>query len=336
MNHLLKSIFVLSAFSVLMLFTLSVTATAQSRYDSDYQPLSPRKPVVEYYEKIDDKSFYQQKRIHGMKGELNNYSEKLHSLQDRFDKIFYGLSAKGNFKTPFDTSNQPKRPAIKPRTEQLPTYPTAQSVSNEAASVESQPSENKLAFNVNSPGTFTKDDQVVSTFNLKRREGLGYYFLINSGISFAHKRHDTTRAYKKYAPGFLTAIAGGFQINNFKIGMGGSYKSHSFADNSILKSSSISLNGKSETFSGHLDLGYNFPINQSLEGYFGVGLGYYLSFIEDKEDTSSRKDHGVYLTGSTGITWRMSELFALSLGYRYFHENEVPAHIAELGANFDF
>jgi hypothetical protein len=32
----------------------------------------------------------------------------------------------------------------------------------------------------------------------------------------------------------------------------------------------------------------------------------------------------------------MSEVFALSLGYRYFHEDEVPAHIVELGANFTF
>ncbi|MGY8713930.1 MAG: hypothetical protein ACKVJ1_08610, partial [Verrucomicrobiia bacterium] len=63
---------------------------------------------------------------------------------------------------------------------------------------------------------------------------------------------------------------------------------------------------------------------------------YYLSLVDDKDDLSTRKEHDVFLTGSTGISWRMSELFALSLGYRYFHENEVPAHIAELGANFDF
>ena len=60
---------------------------AQTNYTSDYTSIK-RKPVVDYYENIDDKSFYQQKRIYGMKGELNNYSEKLHNLQDRFDKIF--------------------------------------------------------------------------------------------------------------------------------------------------------------------------------------------------------------------------------------------------------
>ena len=34
--------------------------------------------------------------------------------------------------------------------------------------------------------------------------------------------------------------------------------------------------------------------------------------------------------------FRFSEYFALSLGYRYAHEEEVPTHSAEIGLNFDF
>ena len=59
------------------------------------------KPVLSYYENLDDKTYFHQRRIHGMKGELNDYSQKLHNLQQRFDQIFYGLSANQSFKTPF-------------------------------------------------------------------------------------------------------------------------------------------------------------------------------------------------------------------------------------------
>jgi hypothetical protein len=102
--------------SLSLLLSLSPLLFAQGFDDREYRPLTQRKPIVDYYETVNDKSFYQLKRIHGMKGELNSYSEKLHNLQDRFDKIFYGLSPKGNFQTPFDTTMQPARPVVKPRT----------------------------------------------------------------------------------------------------------------------------------------------------------------------------------------------------------------------------
>ncbi|MBT7406395.1 MAG: outer membrane beta-barrel protein, partial [Opitutae bacterium] len=96
------------------------------------------------------------------------------------------------------------------------------------------------------------------------------------------------------------------------------------------------LTGDSESYSGFLDLGYNLNVSHAIDLYAGIGVGYYLTLIDDNKDLSTRKEHDVFLTASTGISWKMSELFSLSLGYRYFHENEVPAHIAELGANFDF
>ena len=338
MNHLYKTYFVLPALFVLILIAFSSSGLSQGEFNPEYSSESSRKAVVDYYENIDDKSFYQQKRIYGMKGELNNYSEKLHNLQDRFDKIFYGLSSKGNFQTPFDTSNQPARPVFEPRTESLPTYPAAQPQTSPVVDIprEPKPAENQLAFNVDSPGIFTKEDQVISTFNPNNIRGMGYYLVLSPGVAFAHKTHDTAKYHKESGPGLSTTLAGGFEINNFKIGLGGSYKRHSFRDSSYLKSSSKFLPGDSETFAGYLDLGYNLSISNSWEAYFGIGVGYYLSLVDDKDDLSTRKEHDVFLTGSTGISWRMSELFALSLGYRYFHENEVPAHIAELGANFDF
>jgi len=318
-------------------FFISVFTMAQITYDSEYKSYSSKKPVVDYYENMDDKSFYQQKRIHGMKGELNNYSEKLHNLQDRFDKIFYGLSSQGSFKTPFDTSNQPARPVIQPRVEYTP--PPAQvnsSLLDDIPVVGEQPSANQLAFNVDSPGTFTQDEKVVSTFNPNSKNGAGYYFLFRPGMAFASKIHKNADSYKRFNDGFSATVAGGFKVNNFNIGLGGVYKKHSFHDDSKLRTPLQPLTGDSETYSGFLDLGYNLNVSRSIDLYAGIGVGYYLSLIDDKRDLSSRKDHGVFLTGSTGISWRMSEVFALSLGYRYFHEDEVPAHIVELGANFTF
>ena len=77
--------------------------------------LAEEKPVSDYFEKVDDRSFYQQQRIHGLKSELNNYSSRLHTLQQRFDQIFYGLSSKGDHSTPFDLSNSPRRPVYQQR-----------------------------------------------------------------------------------------------------------------------------------------------------------------------------------------------------------------------------
>ncbi len=64
--------------------------TGQSQTGRGTPSYAGEKPVVSYYEDLDDKTFYHQRRIYGMKGELNNYSEKLHNLQARFDQIFYG------------------------------------------------------------------------------------------------------------------------------------------------------------------------------------------------------------------------------------------------------
>ena len=84
---------------------------------------------------------------------------------------------------------------------------------------------------------------------------------------------------------------------------------------------------------GYLDLGLRTPIASSLDAYMGVGLGYYLSLIEDPR---KRKDHGFFATGSLGLAWNVTDLIALRFGYRYIHEDEVPSHVAELGLNFDF
>jgi len=298
------------------------------------------KPVVSYYEELDDKTFYHQKRIHGMKGELNNYSEKLHNLQQRFDQIFYGLASRNSFKTPFDVSNQPARPSRRAAFEaNASTAPFAgaqvrprRQANNAFQSVETG---NQLAFNVNSPGQFTQDKEVVSTFSPRSSNGggLGKYLIISPGVSFPHKIHKTTESYRKYDPGFAVSLAGGMKKGGFRFGLGTSYKRNSFHETAKDKTTSLPLSEESETFAAYLDLGYEFRLVGALDGYIGAGLGYYLSRIEDP---LSRNDDGFYATGAIGLAYNFSQLFAFRLGYRYHHEVEVPAHLAELGLDFEF
>ena len=301
------------------------------------------KPIVSYYEDLDDKTFYHQRRIHGMKGELNNYSEKLHNLQKRFDQIFYGLSSQNSFTTPFDVSNQPTRPGrsavFEPNANTVPIVdaqpqPRAP-MSTAFRALQSEDSANQLAFNVDSSGQFTQDKKVVSTFSPRSSNsgGLGKYLILSPGVSFPRKVHDTSKTYRKYDPGFAISLAGGFKKDGLRFGLGTSFKRNSFHEDAKDKTTGLTMSQESETFAAYLDLGYEFVLVGALEGYVGLGLGYYLSQIEDP---LNRRDDGFFATGSIGLAYQFSQLFALRLGYRYHHEDEVPAHLSELGLDFEF
>ena len=314
--------------------------------------LAEEKPVSDYFEKVDDRSFYQQQRIHGLKGELNNYSSRLHTLQQRFDQIFYGLSSKGQHSTPFDLSKSPSRPNLEQRSYESnyssPTTTNQPPLIVEDLQTEEKPSTsqtNQLAFNVDAPGKYSKEGKVASLFDPTRAAhgSLGGYLIISPGFSVPFKTHEgdssaTKTRHRDYDPGVSVNIAGGFEKNPFRIGVGFTYKKHSLDDSSYETNKFVPLNeepisGHSQTFAGYLDLGLRTPIASSLDAYMGIGLGYYLSLIEDPR---KRKDHGFFATGSLGLAWNLSDLIALRFGYRYLHEKEVPSHVAELGLNFDF
>ena len=337
----------------LVLLFLPVFLNGQYSTDSRSSFLAEEKPVSDYFEKVDDRSFYQQQRIHGLKGELNNYSSRLHTLQQRFDQIFYGLSSKGQHSTPFDLSSSPRRPNIEQRSyESNYTSLTSKQPSSNLneLQVKEKPSTsqtNQLAFNVDAPGKYSKEGKVASLFDPTEasHSSLGGYLIISPGFSIPFKKHEgdplaNKTRQREYDPGVSVSIAGGFEKNPFRIGLGISYKRHSLDDSSYETNRFESpalieepMSGYSQTFAGYLDLGLRTPISSSLDAYMGVGLGYYLSLIEDPR---KRKDHGFFATGSFGIAWNLSDLIAVRFGYRYLHEKEVPSHVAELGLNFDF
>tara|TARA_B100000035_G_scaffold152558_1_gene129976 strand:+ start:1812 stop:2804 length:993 start_codon:yes stop_codon:yes gene_type:complete len=328
----------------------------RGQYSSDSRGsfLAEEKPVSDYFEKVDDRSFYQQQRIHGLKSELNNYSSRLHTLQQRFDQIFYGLSSQGKHSTPFELSNSPQKPIYQQRTYEsnystpgtFTPSPTPRSVPQSVPQefqkqqpVRSQT--NQLAFSVDAPGKYSKEGKVASLFDPEQasRESLGGYLVISPGFSIPFKTHEGDPSvyksrHREYDPGVSVNIAGGLEKNPFRVGLGVSYKRHSLDDSSYeVIGGPDPISGHSQTVAGYLDLGLRTPIASSLDAYMGVGLGYYLSLIEDPR---KRKDHGFFATGSLGLAWNVTDLIALRFGYRYLHEDEVPSHVAELGLNFDF
>ena len=310
-------------------------------HSQDENFFEKEKPVLSYYENLDDKTYFHQRRIHGMKGELNNYSEKLHNLQKRFDQIFYGLSGDHSFKTPFDVTNQPVRPTYSRRLEgnsssgnSLVNSPRSLSRVPLDAEPFTLPSPNQLAFNVSSPEQPTQEEEVVSSFTPSRSSsgGLGGYLILTPGIAVPFKSHKGDDYLRKYDAGPSLSLAGGIQKNGFRIGLGTLLKKNEFDSNSWYDKNNP-LTQESKTFAVYLDLGYDFGLIGDLDGYVGLGLGYYRTSIQDP---SKRNQDGFLATGSIGLAYNFSDLIALRLGYRYFHEDEVPAHLAELGLGFEF
>jgi opacity protein-like surface antigen len=280
----------------------------------------------------------------------------LHTLQQRFDQIFYGLSSQGKHSTPFELSNSPKKPVYQQRTYEsnystpvtFTPSPTPRPVAPQSVPQELQLQQepvrsqtNQLAFSVEAPGKYSKEGKVASLFDPEQasRESLGGYLVISPGFSIPYKTHEGDPSvhksrHREYDPGVSVNIAGGLEKNPFRIGVGVSYKRHSLDDSSYeVIGGPKSISGHSQTVAGYLDLGLRTPIASSLDAYMGLGLGYYLSLIEDPR---KRKDHGFFATGSLGLAWNVTDLIALRFGYRYLHEDEVPSHVAELGLNFDF
>ena len=282
----------------------------------------------------------------------------MHTLQQRFDQIFYGLSSQGKHSTPFELSNSPKKPVYQQRTYEsnystpvtFTPSPTPRPVAPQSVPQELQLQQepvrsqtNQLAFSVEAPGKYSKEGKVASLFDPEQasRESLGGYLVISPGFSIPYKTHEGDKSvhksrHREYDPGVSVNIAGGLEKNPFRIGVGVSYKRHSLDDSSYeveVIGVPKSISGHSQTLAGYLDLGLRTPIASSLDAYMGLGLGYYLSLIEDPR---KRKDHGFFATGSLGLAWNVTDLIALRFGYRYLHEDEVPSHVAELGLNFDF
>ncbi len=340
----------LSICFLLLSSSLPILLFSQIRINQEYLPLSAQKSPIDFFETVDEKSYYQRQRIQGMKRDINDYSERLHTLQRRFDEIFYGLSGKGSFNTPFDLTETPDRPTRRQLIEEdsfspEPASPSTKQLDYQSDLIEPSkivPPQDQLAFQVDGPGSFVQNDENKILFNTGQTSSdkFGKYVILTPGLAIPYKIHRPNpgafkSTYRRYDPGVSLTITGGLEKNGFRFGLGSFFKSNSHHDSSYERVglTKTYFDKQSRTFAGFLDLGYRMPLFGSIDGFARLGLGYYLSMIEAPR---SRKEHGFFATGNLAIAYNFSEMIAMSLGYRFVLEEEVPAHLIELGLGFDF
>ena len=82
-----------------------------------------------------------------MKGEMNEYSERLHSLQEKFHKIFYGRSTDELHQSPFGGREKITYPKRKYR-DPIPLKDVESIVRRPTKRAETNPPSNQLAFTV--------------------------------------------------------------------------------------------------------------------------------------------------------------------------------------------
>jgi len=327
--------------------------------------------VQDYFQDVESKSYYQQERIRSMKGEMNEYSERLHSLQDKFQQIFYGRSADELHQSPFGEKEKisyPKRKYREPMPEVESIVPTKkpassfQSRSNQLAfrveQPKSPPAEAKEPISLpESPNSTFEDDPIVYSeepildqpviYESETDSESGGYFILRPGVVFPYEKKTTHRTssavkHRKYDPGLMVSLSGGYRWNGWTLGGGmlyrqNKYDSESFETVDGVNNESFADGSKSMSIAGFIEGGYTHSFNHLFGIYGNIGLGYGVSVVEDfAPDLSAgadrtRLDPFFLATLGLGAIWTPIDNFALSLGYRYLYEDEVPAHAIEVG-----
>ena len=327
--------------------------------------------VQDYFQDVESKSYYQQERIRSMKGEMNEYSERLHSLQDKFQQIFYGKPTDELHQSPFGEKEKisyPKRKYRKP----MPEVESIVPPTKPASSLQSRSSQ--LAFRVDeSKTTPPQEEQKVSgsesTINIVKdgrtdslnkkkwdepdsyesvgESNSGGYLIVRPSVIFPYKKQTSHQSPSKskhrvYKEGMAVALSAGYKWKSWTLGGGMLYRqnkhdSESFETVDGVTKVSFADGSKSMSIAGFFEGGYTHSFNHLFGIYGNIGLGYGVSVVEDFAPTLSagedrtRLDPFFLATVGLGATWTPIDHFALSLGYRYLYEDEVPAHAIEVG-----
>ena len=136
-------------------------------------------------------------------------------------------------------------------------------------------------------------------------------------------------------------LSAGYKWKSWKLGGGMLYRqnkhdSESFETNGG-NDEPFADGSKSMSIAGFIEGGYTHSFTHLFGIYGTIGLGYGVSVIEDFAPALSagadrtRLDPFFLATLGLGATWTPIDNFALSLGYRYLYEDEVPAHAIEVG-----
>ena len=320
--------------------------------------------VQDYFQDVESKSYYQQERIRSMKGEMNEYSERLHGLQERFHKIFYGNSTNELHQSPFGDKARIAYPTRKYR-RPIPQGEVEAIVGRPVRKSATETNSNQLAFTVDQSNTLVEEevrlaeqpeppfleerelDPPAESRNLfVSKKDMGGYLILRPGVAIPYqgkKSHPgpSKVKHREYDPGLSLSLAGGYRWAGWKIGAGLLYRKHKHDSGSYEQVGALKhpFAGGSDAMSiaGFLDTGYTHTINQWFGLYGSLGLGYGVTTVEDFAPFFSggadrtRLEPFFFASLGIGATWTPSEYFALSIGYRYLHEKEVPAHAVELG-----
>jgi hypothetical protein len=349
--------------SLILLALFSIVFTLTPVMSQSPNALGARN-VQDYFQDVESKSYYQQERIRSMKGEMNEYSERLHGLQERFHKIFYGGSTNDLHQSPFGDKERIAYPTRKYR-EPIPLDEVETIVRKPARKSAPQRSSNQLAFSVDrsnpvveeeiqlaeQPQTPFREEKEMAPPDESRtlflsKKDKGGYLILRPGVAIPYtgkkSKHGSAKVkHREYDPGLALTLSGGYRWGGWKIGAGLLYRKHEHDSGSYeqIGSAKYPFAGGSDamTIAGFIDTGYTHTINQWLGLYGSLGLGYGVTAVEDFAPLLSggvdrtRLDPFFFASLGVGATWVPSDFFALSVGYRYLHEKEVPAHALELG-----
>ena len=326
--------------------------------------LSARK-VQDYFQDVESKSYYQQERIRSMKGEMNEYSERLHTLQEKFHKIFYGRSTDELHQSPFGDREKISYPKRKYR-DPIPLDDVESIVRRPTNRTETNPPSNQLAFTVedSTPSVALEEpvekpvesslDRSAEPENIQFSSSVssfGGYLILRPGVAIPYKDQTTHNGpaktkHREYKTGMAISLAGGYRWKGWKFGGGVLYRENEHDSGSYERNGAnpqlFAGGSQSTSIAGFLETGYTHSFNPWFGIYGTVSLGYGVSRIEDfapalhPGDNRTRLDPFFFASGGLGLSWTPSQYFAGSLGYRYLHEKEVPAHAIELGLEGNF
>ena len=363
------------SFSLVLFFLLWANSVG---FAQSPNALGARK-VQDYFQDVESKSYYQQERIRSMKGEMNEYSERLHSLQEKFQQIFYGRSTDELHQSPFGEKEKISYPKRKYR-EPMPEVESIVPRTKPAARFQSR--SNQLAFQVDqpqpqsppptpevkeqtslseSPNSSFEDELIVNSEEPVRDQPVSYepetgsdsggYFILRPGVIFPYQKKTThqnsnTIKHREYDVGVAVSLSGGYRWNGWKLGGGMLYRQNKH-DSESFETDGVNVEpfadgSKSMSIAGFIEGGYTHSFNHLFGIYGTIGLGYGVSVIEDfapalsMGEDRTRLDPFFLATVGLGATWTPIDNFALSLGYRYLYEDEVPAHAIEVGVEGKF
>jgi hypothetical protein len=322
--------------------------------------LSARK-VQDYFQDVESKSYYQQERIRSMKGEMNEYSERLHTLQEKFHKIFYGRSTDELHQSPFGDREKISYPKRKYR-DPVPLEDVESIVRRPTNRADANPPSNQLAFTVqDSTPSVPQEEPVESSPNRSKKaeniqlsssaSSFGGYLILRPSVAIPYKDQTTHNGpgktkHREYKTGMSISLAGGYRWKGWKFGGGVLYRENEHDSESYEKNGAatepFASGSQSTSIAGFIETVYTHSFNPWFGVYGTLSLGYGVSRIEDfapalsSWNDRSRLDPFFYASGGLGLSWTPSQHFAASLGYRYLHEKEVPAHAIELGLEGKF